>query len=230
MYSEYTIQVEKLSPVINFVLLSIFFILRYIVAKRKNQILFNIIICLLFAHSSYAVLHSWLFDNLTYNLALSLNFAIFVCSISYLFVFNNISLKNRNYHVYVSSVLSSIFFGLFVYFLCVEPTLNPLPAEFAISIALDSAILSFYIILGLYRNSFKKMWEIGVYVFILIPIINFVAIFRLLGFIDITTDSINLFQQNIASGSTIIAIIICSLMYLPVILNKLKAHIDSDPR
>ena len=102
--------------------------------------------------------------------------------------------------------------------------LNPLPIEFALCIGLDFSILIFFICLGLYRKSFAKMWDLGVYLWIAIPIINFLLIYSSIEGINGYTIAINVLQREFLNGSLIISIIICSLMYLPVILSKLKEN------
>ncbi|MHA1340892.1 MAG: hypothetical protein ACTSRZ_12915 [Promethearchaeota archaeon] len=90
-------------------------------------------------------------------------------------------------------------------------------------ITLDLCIFLFYLAIGIYQWNFKikELWRIGWVLWLFLPIINFNLIQKSLSGIDFVTSAINIFGNNM-QGSFILSLFFATLMYLPIIITRVK--------
>ncbi len=200
------------------------FILRDMFESRNKKIELNVYFELTLGLFIYSLFSKWIIPNFMNAVPMSLFLTIFGMGLSIIYIFSNIEINKLKWMVFPPITLASLAFGGFITLLSIEPTLNPLPWEIALAIGFDLTILIFYLSLGFFYKSFQKMWSIGVYLWIAIPISNFILIFQALSDIDLYTRALSIFSLDLR-GSVILSIVLCSLLYLPVILTKLKEKI-----
>ncbi|MHA1765929.1 MAG: hypothetical protein ACTSVK_06660 [Promethearchaeota archaeon] len=192
----------------------------------KNENFINVLIFGSIFFFGYTLGRYYLFKNYYYAEPLSLTLAGVICSFIFIFILEFLDVKIRREFSLASFTLGSILAGVFTYLILMEPVIFPETYwEIALPIGFDIALLMFYIGIGIYKRAFTKIWSIGVYAWILAPIINFIMISHLISGIDNVSLALTVLNVNI-SGSIILSIIICSLMYLPVIITRLMQNLN----
>jgi len=216
-------------------------IVSLILLKKKVKIFYrenflNVLIMLSSFFMIYTLGMFYLFKNLDYNsyfdilsnseiLSISLSGAI--CGFLYIFIFQYLEFKVNKKWIVTSLMSGSLLGGIFMFFLLSEPNLTDLPYTIALPIAVDLSILMFFIAIGIYKHSFKNIWSVGVYAWTIVPLFNFLLISDLLEGMKNLTDALTVTNTDISiHGSYIISIILCSLLYLPIILTKLKENLN----
>jgi hypothetical protein len=175
----------------------------------------------------YTLGRFYLFKNLFYYEILSISLSGAICGFLYIYIFQYLELKVNSKWIVTSLMSGSLLGGIFMFFLLWDPYLTPQPYTIALPIAVDFFILMFFIAIGIYKHSFKKIWSIGVYAWTIVPLFNFLLISDLISGIKNLTDALTITNTSISiDGSIIISIILCSLLYLPIILTKLKENLN----
>ncbi len=170
---------------------------------------------LLFNHPPYLDFY----PILTFTLTLS------VTGFGFVLLFKKSSERFRKISFTINLISPILSFPIFIYFLIISSLSIPIGEPIPIIIAINLSVLLFYISIGIYQWKISWMiWKSGWYAWIIIPFANFYIIYKGLTGIDIATNSLNLFGIYDFNGSLIISIIICSLMFLPVLYTKIKKY------
>ena len=170
---------------------------------------------LLFNHPPYLDFY----PILTFTLTLS------VTGFGFVLLFNKSSERFRKISFTINLISLILSFPIFIYFLIISSLSIPIGEPIPIIIAINLSVLLFYISIGIYQWKISWMiWKSGWYAWIIIPFVNFYIIYKGLTGIDVATNSLRLFGIYDFSGSLIISIIICSLMFLPLLYTKIKKY------
>ncbi|MFX1571704.1 MAG: hypothetical protein ACFFB0_03070 [Promethearchaeota archaeon] len=170
---------------------------------------------LLFNHPPYLDFY----PILTFTLTMS------VTGFGFVLLYNKSSERFRKISFIINLLSVILSFPIFIYFLISSSLSIPFGDPIPIIIAINLSVLLFYISIGIYQWKISWMiWKSGWYAWIIIPLANFYIIYRGLTGIDVATNSLELFGIYDFSGSLIISIIICSLMFLPVLYTKIKKY------
>ncbi|MFX1312641.1 MAG: hypothetical protein ACFFHD_08525, partial [Promethearchaeota archaeon] len=173
---------------------------------------------------SYSLLFNYppyldFYPILTFTLTMS------VTGIGFVLLYNKSSERFRKISFIINLLSVILSFPIFIYFLISSSLSIPFGDPIPIIITINLSVLLFYISIGIYQWKISWMiWKSGWYAWIIIPLINFYIIYRGLTGIDVATNSLELFGIYDFSGSLIISIIICSLMFLPVLYTKIKKY------
>ncbi len=184
---------------------------------------------LIFSHTLLFYLsigYCYIFNNLEFKYALVGSFACALSLFTYFFYFNKFEIPISKNLIKLILFTSGTFFALNVFLLLIEPNLVQLPVKIALPVALDFFVFIYFIGVGLYLGKFsKEIWIKGAIAWLFVPLVNFILVFEAISGIDSATLSLRILDISL-NGSIILAIIICSLLYLPYLVTKLKKYID----
>jgi len=224
---EYHLIMGQISPPIMAVAIVSLILLKKKVKIFSRENFLNGLIMLSSFFMIYTLGRFYLFKNLFYYEILSISLSGAICGFLYIYIFQYLELKVNSKWILTSLMSGSLLGGIFMFFLLWDRNLTPQPYTIALPIAVDLFVLMFFIAIGIYRHSFKKIWSIGVYAWTIVPLFNFLLISDLLKGIKNLTDALTITNTSISiDGSIIISIILCSLLYLPIILTKLKENLN----
>ncbi|MHA1694032.1 MAG: hypothetical protein ACTSUG_02145, partial [Candidatus Helarchaeota archaeon] len=212
-------------PIMAFVVILLIFLKKKLLIFQKENFL-NILILGGTFFFSYTLGRYYLFENFFYSEPLALTLAGAICGFLFIFILEFLDAKIRKELSLTFFSCASILAGVFTYLILVEPVIFPYSYwEIAIPIGFDIALLMFYVGIGLYKRSFTQIWSVGVYAWILAPIINFIMISHLISGIDHVSLALTVLNISV-NGSIILSIIVCTLMYLPIILTRLMKNLN----
>ncbi|QEE15075.1 hypothetical protein DSAG12_00898 [Promethearchaeum syntrophicum] len=212
-------------PIMAFVVLLLLFLKKKIIIFQKEKFLDILILGGTFFFI-YTLGRYYLFENYYFSVALALTLAGAICGFLFIFILEFLNAKIRKELSLAFFTCASLLAGVFTFLILMEPVIFTETAwEVALPIGFDIALLLFYIGIGIYKRSFTKIWSVGVYAWILAPIINFIMISRLIRGIDSVSSALEVFNVSI-DGSIILSIIICTLMYLPIIITRLLENLN----
>lgn len=158
------------------------------------------------------------------NSTLALTLSASITAFSFVMVFNKLPEKYRRYF-YVAALLTIITsIPIFTYFALFE-AMPSLESGVLQVISLDIGILLFFLSTGIYQWRFSRsIWEAAWWAWLLLPVVNYVIIVKALTGIDVVTNTLNFFGTMGLSGSIILSVIICTLLYMPVFYTKIRIH------
>jgi len=212
-------------PVMAFVVLFLLFLKKKIIIFQKEKFLDILILGGTFFFS-YTLGRYYLFENYSYSVPLALTLAGAISGFLFIFILEFLNAKIRKELSLAFFTCASLLAGVFTFLILMEPVIFTDTAwEVALPIGFDIALLLFYVGIGIYKRSFTKIWSVGVYAWILVPIINFIMISRLIQGIDNVSSALTVFNVSV-NGSIILSIIICTLMYLPIIITRLLENLN----
>jgi len=189
-----------------------------------KKTLIALIIFDVISYISYQFLFILPVDDLINNI-LIFTFTLSITGFGFVLLFNEIPERYRKYLFYTFLTAIVISLPTFLFFLLTYYLPIPLEEPFPLIISLNLGILLFYISIGIYKWKISwAIWKAGWWLWNLFPIVNFVVIYRIFLDIDIYTNAITFFGTLDFTGSLIISILISSLLYLPVLYTKIKAH------
>ncbi|MHA1674255.1 MAG: hypothetical protein ACTSYI_11590 [Promethearchaeota archaeon] len=199
---------------------------------QKQEILSHrkpVYLVLIFCHTLLFYLsigYCYIFNNLEFRYALVGSFACALSLFTYFFYFKKFEIPISQNLVKLILFSSGTFFALNVFLLLIEPNLVQLPVKIALPVALDFFVFIYFIGVGLYLGEFsKEIWIKGATAWLFVPLVNFILVFEAISGIDSATLSLRVLDISL-NGSIILAIIICSLLYLPYLVTKLRKYID----
>ena len=212
-------------PVMAFLVLLLLFLKKKIIIFQKEKFLDILILGGTFFFS-YTLGRYYLFENYYYSEPLALTLAGAICGFLFIFILEFLDAKIRKELSLAFFTCASLLAGVFTFLILMEPVIFTETAwEIALPIGFDIALLMFYVGIGIYKRSFAKIWSVGVYAWILVPIINFIMISRLIQGIDNVSSGLTVLNISV-NGSIILSIIVCTLMYLPIILTRLLENLS----
>jgi hypothetical protein len=212
-------------PIMAFVVIILIILKKKLLIFQKENFL-NILILGGTFFFSYTIGRYYLFENYFYSEFLALALAGAISGFLFIFILEFLEAKIRKELSLALFTCASLLAGVFTYLILMEPVIFAETAwEVALPIGFDIALLMFYVGIGLYKRSFTKIWSVGVYAWILAPIINFIMISRLISGIDNVSLALKVLNVSI-DGSIILSLIICTLMYLPIILTRLMKNLN----
>ncbi|MHA1611409.1 MAG: hypothetical protein ACTSYU_05090, partial [Promethearchaeota archaeon] len=195
-----------------------------ILSHRKPVYFVLIFVHTLLFYSSIG--YCYIFNNLEFSYALVGSFACALSLFTYFFYFQKFEIPISKNLIKLILFSSGAFFALNVFLLLIEPNLVQLPVKIALPVALDFFVFIYFIGVGLYLGEFsKEIWIKGATAWLFVPLVNFNLVFEAISGIDSATLSLKILDISL-NGSIILAIIICSLSYLPYLVTKLKKYID----
>ena len=169
----------------------------------------------LFVNSTHGIINS----ILTFTLTLSITASGFVI----LFNKSPEEFRSKSFQIALSSITFSL--PVFIYFLLISYINIPLEDPISLIIAINLGILLFYISIGFYKWELSwNIWRTGWWLWTIFPFVNFYLVYKSVTGIDILTNALNLFGILDVEGSLILAIIISSFFYLPVLYTKIKTY------
>ncbi len=206
------------------VLILLFLKKKLIIFKKENFL--NILILGGTFFFFYTLGRYYLFENYFYSEFLALSLAGAICGFLFIFILEFLDAKIRKELSLAFFTCASLLAGVFTYLILMEPVIFAETYwEIAVPIGFDIALLTFYVGIGIYKRAFTKIWSVGVYAWIIAPIINFIMISHLISGIDHVSLALTVLNVSV-NGSIILSIIICTLMYLPVILTRLMKNLN----
>ncbi|MHA2010191.1 MAG: hypothetical protein ACW980_22985, partial [Promethearchaeota archaeon] len=165
-------------------------------------------------------------DFKRFNPILTLTLSLSVTGFGFIFLYNKAPVRFRKTSFYFVLIAIVFSFPIFLYFFIVysfslyPPLFQPIPLITAINVG----VFLFYLSIGIYQWRVSwTIWKSGWYAWMILPFANFFIIYQSLRGINTFTRALNFFGVPI-TGSSIIAIIICSLFFLPVLYTKIKKH------
>ena len=179
----------------------------------------------LFAVEKYQIIN----PILTFTLTLS------TTGFTFVFLYNKAPEKIRRQSFFTILTAVIISFPSFIYFLLISYFPIPLEQPIPLIIAINIGIFLYYLSIGIFQHKMSwTVWKTGWFIWIAIPIVNFILIYRIFTGIDVFTNSLNafgvnsiyLFEVNLLSGSFILTSIICVLFYLPVLYYKIRKYFN----
>ena len=144
-------------------------------------------------------------------------------AIAIILLYNDSPEKLRKRLFYPS--LGAIIGGIPSFIILLFLTYLPIQIEilYLFIIAGNISIFLYFISLGIYDWEIsKQIWERGAWIWNFIPILNFLLIYQSLTGIDLYTNSLDILGIADISGSILISILICSIIYTPVLYTKIK--------
>ena len=173
--------------------------------------------------------YSWLFNNQIFQVyspiltfALTTGFTGF----GFVLLYNDSPVKFRktSFLIILASIILS--FPIFVYFLIIASLSLPLLSIVPLIFAINFSIFLFYISVGIFQWRISwAIWKSGWYAWMILPLVNFVVIYQSFTGIDVLTNSLRFGIYDV-QGSLILSIIICSILYLPVLYTKIKKYLS----
>ena len=162
------------------------------------------------------------FRSFTPILTLTLSFSI--TGFIFIFLYNKAPVRFRKTSFYFVLIALVFSFPIFLYFFIISSFLIPFSDPIPIITAINVGVFMFYLSVGIYQWRISwAIWKSGWYAWMILPFANFLIIYQSFRGIDVLKNSLNFFGIPI-TGSSIIAIIICSLFFLPVLYSKIKKH------
>ena len=171
--------------------------------------------------------YSWLFNNQIfedYSMILTFTLTASFTGFGFVLLYNDSPVKFRKTSFLI--VLSSIIlcFPIFVYFLIIASLSLPLLSIVPLIFAINFSVFLFYLSVGIFQWSISwAIWKSGWYAWMILPLVNFFVIYQSFTGIDVLTNSLRFGVFNV-QGSLILSIIICSILYLPILYTKIKEY------
>ncbi|MFX1498082.1 MAG: hypothetical protein ACFFBH_11190, partial [Promethearchaeota archaeon] len=138
--------------------------------------------------------------------------------------YHNLEKKFRRKIISIILILSVISSFIFSYLL-IETSFS-LPFIFPWLIAGNIAIILSYLSIGIYQWRISwAIWKSGYWIWIFVPIFNYLLIAQSFAGIDIYTNALNFFGLSIY-GSYLITLVICLLLTLPFWYTWIKDHFN----
>ena len=172
--------------------------------------------------------YSVLFNQPTYirfSPILSFTFTMSTTGFGFVLLYNEAPVRFRKISFFI--ILTSIIlcFPTFLYFFIVSSFSIPFADPIPIIVAINTAVFIFYLSVGIYHWKISwAIWKSGWYAWNVLPFANFYIIYKSLTGIDVLTNSLDVFGIVDLNGSLILALIICSLFFLPVLYTKIKQY------
>ncbi len=171
--------------------------------------------------------YSFLFIQPTFksfNPILTLTLSLSITGFSFIFLYNKAPVRFRKTSFYFVLIAIVFSFPIFLYFFIISSFSIPFSDPIPVITAINVGVFLFYLSLGIYQWRISwTIWKSGWYAWMILPFANFLIIYQNLRGIDPLKNSLNFFGIPI-TGSSIFAIIICSLFFLPVLYTKIKKH------
>ncbi|MBN1214920.1 MAG: hypothetical protein JXA99_05690 [Candidatus Lokiarchaeota archaeon] len=183
---------------------------------------------LLFFNLTSWISYSFLFIDPNYdiyNIILTFTLTFSITSLSFVLLNNNLPDKLRKPTYIISLIIVCLMTPIFIYMLLISYFGLFAGDVIMIIILLNIMILLFYFSIGIYHWQISwVIWKIGWKIWFSVPLINFYLIYKNVVGLDLFTEAVNLFGYFRIEGSLIITIIICSLMYLPVLYSAIRKY------
>lgn len=161
---------------------------------------------------------------LEYNLILSSTLTFSIIGFCFALFYHNLEKKFKSKVISIVLILSVISSFIFSY-LIIEISFT-LAFIFPWLIAGNMAIILLYISIGIYQWKISwAIWKSGYWIWIFVPIVNYLLIAQSFAGIDVYTNALNLFGLNIY-GSYLITFVICLLLSLPFWYTWIKDHFN----
>ncbi len=214
-----------ISVLINLLLTGMYYY--YIKDSRYKWFIKPAILLIVFNLTSW-ISYSFLFINPAYTLYnpfLTLTLTVGITCFGFVILFNKISeqLRTRTYLITLTGLIFSI--PLIVYFLLISYIGFPITDPLTYIIAINIGIILFYLSIGIYQWKVSwAIWRAGWWLWIIFPFVNFYVLYKSFEGIDLFTNALTLFGFLDIEGSIIIALLICSSLYLPIIYTKVKKY------
>ncbi|MFX1280758.1 MAG: hypothetical protein ACFFA3_15385 [Promethearchaeota archaeon] len=173
---------------------------------------------------SYAIL----FNNPTYisfSPVLTFTLTMSITGFTFILLYNKAPVRFRKISFYFILIAIIFSFPLFLYCLIISSIPGLVGDPIPIIIVINIGVFLYYLCVGIYHWKVSwAIWKSGWYVWNILPFANFWIIYRSLSGVDILTESIQLFGIFEVKGSSILAVIICTLFFLPVLYTKIKKN------
>lgn len=175
---------------------------------------------------SYTILFT-ITPFLEFNQILTFTLTIFITGFIFVFLYNDSPRLFRKSSYYIILTSNTLSLPIFIYFLLIAAFLLPLFDIIIFTVAINIAILLFYLSIAIYQWKISwAIWNIGYRIWLLLPIANYMLISKAFTGIDVFTNALDFFGFNIY-GSNIIAFVICLLISLPFWYTWIKKNFNS---
>ncbi len=225
LYLTFEVVLGLLTPVVFSLLIIAIFQLKKIPTLSHRIKIYNQIIILATFVIFYFAGANYFFFQMEYQHLLAISLATAFSGFVNLKLFDKLNVHASKFligNLLLSTVSSGIFLGLFLN----DPTLFALDLKFAIPVALDFAVLMFFLAIRAYQGSFKNVWDYGWYIWNVMPIVNWFLISPLVSGLDQISVGIPISSSLEIYGSSILALILVSFLELPVFISKLKKNFN----
>ena len=220
LYLAFDVVMGLLSPVFFSLLILALLQLKKISSLSHRISIYNqIIILSTFVVFFFAGAHYFFFalENTTF---LAISLAATVSGFVNLKLFDKLNVQASKFLV-GNLGLSTISSGFFLGLLLTDGNLFGMDLLYAIPIAIDFAVLMFFLAIRAFQGSFKQVWNYGWYIWNILPIVNWFLISPLVSGVD-QLNGIPLVNEFSLNGSYILTLILVSFLELPVFISKLK--------
>ncbi|WP_371802309.1 hypothetical protein [Candidatus Lokiarchaeum ossiferum] len=211
------------APVLLFVIIGAILLKNVDRLRHRKNLLNQVVLVATFGFFLFSGLN-YIFISFENPLILSILLSTAIGGYLYTFMYNWLEIKTSKNLIITTLTSGAVSAGAFFYFFLTDLKIY-FNSTHSFAVAIDFCVLMFFIALGIYYKSFQKVWSIGAYVWIIVPIANFIIISYSLQDIDYIIEAIHI-GSNSVNGSIILAVVVCSLLYLPVLLTKLKKHFN----
>ncbi|XEO78089.1 hypothetical protein WKT22_03128 [Candidatus Lokiarchaeum ossiferum] len=225
LYLEFKFVMGLLSPVVFSLLIITLLQLKKIPSLSHRISIYNqIIILSTFVVFFFAGAH-YFFFTFEYKWYLAISLANTASGFVNLKLFDKLNVQASKFligNLGLSTISSGLLFGLFLN----DPTLIDMKLKFVVPIAIDLAVLMFFLAIRAYQGSFKQVWDYGWYIWNIMPIVNLFLIFPLVSGLDQLSSGIPFTNDLSLNGSIILTLILVSFLELPVFISKLKKNFN----